>query len=104
MGELSGATGVPGKFVIEFFQITEDVEEAEARIHAELAPFRYNDNREFFSATLSQAVAVVKKNISEPALQFMKVQEVPKPLKSCGRCGFYFAKSDDEPFCPKCGF
>jgi T5orf172 domain len=46
--ELSGATGVPGAFVVEYFHISVDVEEIESLVHAELNGLRYSENREFF--------------------------------------------------------
>ncbi len=101
--ELSGATGVPGKFVIEFFQLTDDVEEREAQIHAELASFRYNGNREFFSLPFDDAVAAVKRCITEPPLRFIKAQARTE-IRSCRRCGAQFLRSDEQRLCPQCGF
>jgi hypothetical protein len=38
--ELSGATGVPQEFTMEYFQLTEDAEETETRAHGELNTHR----------------------------------------------------------------
>jgi T5orf172 domain len=44
--ELSSATAVPSAFGVEYFHLTEDIEEVEALDHAALP--RHNENREFF--------------------------------------------------------
>jgi hypothetical protein len=105
--ELSGATGVPGAFVVEYFHISEDVEEIEALVHAELNGLRYSDSREFFDASVTDAVAAIERLIKLPAASFKK-QEPPEitddPGLPCRRCGFPFIKSSAQQFCPKCDF
>jgi hypothetical protein len=71
--ELSGATGVPGAFVVEYFHISEDIEEIETLVHAELNGLRYSGNREFFDASVSDAVAVIQRLINDG------VTDIPHP-------------------------
>jgi hypothetical protein len=46
--ELTKATGVPGKFNVLFQEDVCDVDYAESLVHARLASFRLQPNREFF--------------------------------------------------------
>lgn len=102
--ELSGATGVPGAFIVEYFHISEDAEEIEALVHAELNGLRYNGNREFFDASVSDAVAVIQRLIKQPAVSYLKESESIEAKWPCRRCGFLYAKSAAQLFCPKCDF
>jgi hypothetical protein len=58
--ELS-STGVPAPFMVAYSEKVSDCDLAETRIHAELAAFRVNGDREFFSASLKDAIKVVSK-------------------------------------------
>jgi len=101
--ELS-STGVPQPFEIEFFQLTADVEEVEALIHAELQAARLNVNREFFRVAVSEAVNVIQKHIRPPVDRFIRASSSHLAQKTCGRCGHIFPKRAEDRFCPKCGF
>lgn len=50
--ELSVSTGVPMTFVVEYFHISEDVEEIETLVHTELGQIRINENSGFFRASV----------------------------------------------------
>ena len=58
--ELS-STGVPAPFMVAFSEKVSDCDLAEIRIHAELSAFRFNEDREFFSVGLKDAIKVVSK-------------------------------------------
>jgi hypothetical protein len=60
--ELSG-TGVPGKFIVEFYAEIEDAYNLEKVVHNRLSRQRYD--KEFFRCELSTAVRVVKTSIIE---------------------------------------
>jgi hypothetical protein len=103
--ELSSATGVPGAFVVEYFHLSEDVEEIEALAHTELNALRYNGNREFFDISLADAVAVIQRFIKQPTVRFRKEPETTVDTAfPCRRCGFPYTKSAPQQVCPKCGF
>jgi hypothetical protein len=57
--ELSGSTGVPTDFVLEFEVAVSDCDEAEREIHVRIASLRTNLDREFFRIALDEAVRVV---------------------------------------------
>jgi hypothetical protein len=57
--ELSQATGVAADFVVAFEQPVSDCADAERRVHEALAPYRYNDSREFFHIGLKDAIRIV---------------------------------------------
>ncbi len=57
--ELSANTATPDKLLVVHEWQTRDCGEAEAQIHAELAPHRMNPRREFFSAPLRRIVEVI---------------------------------------------
>lgn len=101
--ELS-STGVPQPFVIEFFQLTTDVEDVEGLIHAELQAARPTANREFFQVALTDAIKAVEKHVRRPADRFVRATLPPPVQKECGRCGHRFPKAPENQFCPKCGF
>lgn len=106
--ELSGATGIPTEFVIEYFELTDDVEEIENLVHAELESHRVADNREFFRAPIDHVVAAIQRHARQPANRFQRPISVPKEppssLYSCRRCGFQYAKAMAPQLCPSCGF
>ncbi len=58
--ELS-STGVPAPFMVAHSEKVSDCDLAEAKIHAELAAFRVNGDREFFSVSLKEAIGIVSK-------------------------------------------
>lgn len=55
--ELS-STGVPGKFVVQFFAIVKEAEKLEGEIHRELE--KYNASKEFFEISVLEAVKSIK--------------------------------------------
>lgn len=57
--EISVGTGIPAPYEIEHFRLTEDVELVEQAVHAKLACFRANDNREFFNVSISEAIKAI---------------------------------------------
>ncbi len=103
--ELSGATNVPSAFIVEYFHISEDVEEIERLAHAELNERRYNENREFFDTSVADAIAVIQRLVRQPEVRF---QREPKnnvdATFACRRCGFLYTRSAAKQYCPKCGF
>jgi hypothetical protein len=59
--ELSGATGVPSPFVVAYDAFFDDCSSAEEFVHALLEQngYRVSSNREFFSASVSEAIKAV---------------------------------------------
>lgn len=63
--ELSGATGVPSEFFIEYQVECRDAAGVEALVHESLHNSRHNNSREFFSLTVTNAVDVIRKHVKE---------------------------------------
>jgi hypothetical protein len=55
-GELNGATGVPTKFHVEAFFISQNPAADETAIHSQLKEFRVSNNREFFRLQPIEAI------------------------------------------------
>ncbi len=96
--ELSGATGVPNKFVVVYEKAFDDVDAAERYVHAVLESRgqRHADNREFFSASPTEVINVMQKVPREPILNKVegdtKEDEIDDEL-SC----FNLNDLEDEP-------
>jgi hypothetical protein len=105
--ELSGSTGVPREFVTEYFHLTEDVEEVEAKVHETLADSRFGENREFFAASLETVIAAIQKHVSEPVVRFQRPgssQVTASPDYECRRCGHRYERTSAQNLCPVCVF
>ncbi len=103
--ELSSATGVPDAFVVEYFHISDDVEEIESLAHAQLEELRYKGNREFFEISLGDAVTLIQRLIKQPVVSFKKESAASVDATfQCRRCGFSYVRSAAQQFCPKCDF
>jgi hypothetical protein len=101
--ELTQATGVPSGFVVEYFRLTDDVEEIERAAHTELDGARVNGNREFFRSSIKDAVELLERLVRAPTLHYIR----PEPGSSqwsCRRCGHEFLRSEAQRLCPQCGF
>lgn len=92
--ELSGATGVPTPFAIEYYCLTGDVEDVEKQIHSHFACNR-RPGREFFEISLTDAVAFadlvirpVKPHRFSTVIPAPSVTPAPSGrLYVCTRCG-----------------
>lgn len=106
--ELSGATGVPDEFMIDYSHLTEDAEEIESKVHAELAGYRVADRREFFDIELSAVIAAIERHAREPSVRFERPGAVDGGaalnVRLCRRCGTRYDRSDPKTLCPGCGF
>ncbi len=60
VSELSGETGIPTPFKLEFSYFSADIEDLEQILHARLAPHRVSPNREFFRLPVADIAAVVQ--------------------------------------------
>lgn len=103
--ELSGATGVPSPFVVEYFQLTDDVETVEKLVHQTLP--RVNENREFFAVPVHEAIAAIQRHAMPPATEYQRPRvdaTRTAPPHVCRRCGHSFERSTAQQFCPKCDF
>ncbi|MDO8962927.1 MAG: GIY-YIG nuclease family protein [Coriobacteriia bacterium] len=60
--ELAASTGVPARFVIEYYCLTGEPEAVEAQVHSHFSAYRA-PGREFFSLPLRDAVLVVDEHI-----------------------------------------
>ena len=69
--ELSGDTGVPTPFVVEYEVLIEDAHRCEQNVHRYLSDKRVNDNREFFRCSIDDAIKAVK-TVAGDAVQFEK--------------------------------
>jgi len=69
--ELSGDTGVPTPFVVEYEILIEDAHRCERNIHQHLIEWRVNENREFFRCSINDAIKAVKV-VAGDAVQFEK--------------------------------
>lgn len=58
--ELSGATGVPSKFVVVWAARMPDAQSVETKVHRLLQSQRSNSNREFFECSVAQAINVIE--------------------------------------------
>jgi hypothetical protein len=63
--EISGATGVPTKFLVAYEDFVEDCDLAERRIHTALSQYRYGKDREFFALKLKDALPVIMSVIEQ---------------------------------------
>lgn len=98
--KLSVATGVAAPFTVEYFQISDDVEEVESLVHEEMMEYRVNENREFFEVSIEKAVSIIEKLAKDPVSSYMRKENECV----CRRCGFQYGRTKDSRFCPKCGF
>lgn len=57
---ISKATGVPTPFEVEYECTVEDCYKVEKALQAAFAPYRVNDNREFFKVTTAQVIAILQ--------------------------------------------
>jgi len=57
------STGVPEKFILEYSVIVPDSAVAERLAHTALNSYRHRSNREFFSVSVIEAVAIINSNI-----------------------------------------
>jgi hypothetical protein len=53
-------TGVPAAFKVEYYAYVSDEDSLETKVHASLSAQRFNENREFFTASVSTAVGVIR--------------------------------------------
>lgn len=67
--ELSGDTGVPTPFTVEYEILIEDAHRCERRAHAHLAKNRVNDRREFFRCSIDEAIEAVR-TVAEGEIQY----------------------------------
>src|SRR5260221_10703360 len=94
--QLSEATGVPKRFRVEYWCLTEDAELVEKRVHERLATSRMSNDREFFEVRIDEAIAVVDQLSNQLPSRF----ERPR----------HFASDEDGnptlecPFCKKKNF
>lgn len=57
---ISKATGVPTPFEVEYECTVDDCYKVEKALQAAFAPYRVNDNREFFKVTTAQVIAILQ--------------------------------------------
>ena len=76
--ELSGNTGVPTPFVVEYEVLIEDAHRCEQEIHKYLSEKRVNDRREFFRCSVNEAIEAVKV-ITGDSVQFERRNQPEEP-------------------------
>lgn len=75
--ELSGDTGVPTPFIVEYEMLVEDPYGCEQRAHKILDDKRVNQNREFFRCSVKEAIETAK-HASETEIIFEKFRHEPE--------------------------
>lgn len=79
--ELSVSTGVPLPFEVEYFCLTEDVEEVEREAHARLDEFRVSERREFFRIEIQAAIELVDECVHPVQTRFQRAvpsEQIPE--------------------------
>jgi hypothetical protein len=94
--ELSGATGVPTRFAVEYYCLTSDVEEVEREIHNRYSSAR-RPSREFFAVPLAEAIVTADSLMRplkpdrfcrvEPTITVEPEPPIPKDTIICSKCG-----------------
>src|SRR5262245_30169553 len=89
--ELSGSTGVPQPFVLEYWCLTQDPEAVEELVHCHLDQHRLSGDREFFEIAVPSAIAAIDRAVRPAESRFVK-RSVPErehesTPKKCGNCG-----------------
>lgn len=77
--ELSKPTGIPTPFEVAYEEFVQDRKTVEKLLHTELAPYREEQNREFFRISLNEAIKALRKiaeNLENKSQQSM-VDNVP---------------------------
>lgn len=101
--ELSSATGVPGKFLVEYWAYVSDPQEVETKVHRQLKGKRVRGS-EFFRVPVIDAIKVVETICPFQRNRYMRpklIQESkPKELFYCSDCG---ARFEQKGNCPSCG-
>lgn len=74
--ELSGSTGIPTPFVVAYQMFVKNCSEAEKYVHArlDLNGLRVNDNREFFYATITDAINIF--------IEYKNIEDINKNEKN----------------------
>lgn len=112
VAELSAQTGVPEPFSLLYFVHVGDVRMAENHAHAQLAPYRKTNSKEFFTAPVSHAVRA----LDDAARAFPLLIEnggmliqLPQPFQTltavCVHCGKQIAWKpllEVRARCPQC--
>lgn len=75
------ASGVPTPFIIEATIKTPDMDTTERAVHALLSAQRVNQNREFFRATIPQAVAALRQAVEDGPGRFKGKPKQPVTRK-----------------------
>ena len=57
--DISRGINIPGKFTVSYKRIVSEYTECERTIHKLLSDYRYNEDREFFSISLNDAVRII---------------------------------------------
>jgi len=75
--ELSGDTGVPTPFIVEYEMLVEDPHSCEQRAHALLDDKRVNQRREFFHCSVNDAIESAKQCVDSEII-FEKFRDEPE--------------------------
>ena len=97
-----GTTGVPTPFDVEFYCLVEDPYMLEKKVHEALASMRQSSDREFFRASVSEAIRAITHLTMEAAehVWYKDPQTRPRPSRvECTRCGATYVLAE---YCPKC--
>ncbi len=98
--ELS-TTGVPQPFEVEYYCLVEEPASLEAQVHRAMAAARQNADREFFKASVAEAVSGILASAKSVEHSWSRAPLArPRPPRvDCRECGAYYVVAET---CPKC--
>lgn len=102
--ELSGATGVPKRFILQYWCLTQDPEDVERRVHERLARMRVSNDREFFEMSVPDAIVLIDELARPVSSRYERPRGLPDEIGTappliCPFCG----KKNETRLCGACG-
>src|SRR2546427_3681040 len=98
--DLSGHTGFPQRFVVEYWCLTNEPEIVEKTIHERLGDCRVSANREFFATSPTEAIRIIDESVKAAPTRYVRPGTPESNALARGsRCG----KPLPGLFCWSCG-
>lgn len=104
LAELRGASGVPGRFVVEALFEASDPAALERAVHEALADTRYSNDREFFRGSPAAGIAAVREHAGHPPIYVRTPESQPGPQVPTGRMRHAARRESPELRCRECGY
>lgn len=73
-------TGVPGRFVLQYYAKCVDHDRAERRLHTLLAAYRYDRGREFFAIETAHAIASIQQHLASLIVEDVVLYRFPEEI------------------------